>query len=125
MNMTEKEEIIVNYMTNLVGTSLDKIDSSAKEMIKYNTGLLTILTALATFFHISISYVILPIVLISIGIISFIITIQPIKIKYTVGEIESSIQAYESLSKKKSNWLKIGYIGTYSGYIWFLIVLVA
>lgn len=58
MSLTEKEETIVDYMSNLVGTSLDRIDNSAKEMIKYNSGLLTILTGLATYFGVATKYLI-------------------------------------------------------------------
>lgn len=117
MLLTEKEEKIVEYMSSLVGTSVDRVDSSAKEMIKYNTGLLTVLTALATYFKIDVEFVIIPIVAISFGLISFIITIQPTAVKYIVGEVDSSVEEYNKMTKKKYKWLRYGYIGTYFGFI--------
>lgn len=125
MCMTEKEEKVVDYMANLVGSSIEKLDNSAKDMIKFNMGIVTILTALGTFFEIQSIFLIVPIVLISIGLISFIITVQPIKLDYIVGEIDSSLSAYKRATSKKNISLKVGYIFTYLGFVWFLIVIIA
>ena len=125
MALTEKEEKIVNYMSNLVGTSLDRIDNSAKDMIKYNTALLTILTGLATYFKVNVNHVIIPIILIALGLIFFIITIQPVPANYTVGEVDSSVRTYNQMAKRKYYFLKAGYICTYLGFIWFIFVLIA
>lgn len=122
--MTEKEEKIVDYMACQVGTNLDNIKKSANEMIKLNTGLLTILTGLATFFKVPIDFLIYPIVLIALGLLGFIKTVQVIKVDFIVGEIESSVEAYNNTSKKKLLWLKIGYYSTFLGFLWFIIVLI-
>lgn len=123
--LTEREEKIVSYMADLVSTSIDRIYESAKEMIKYNTGILTILTALATFFKVNASYLIIPIVLFTLGLCGFIITTQLTKVQYIVGEVDSSIKAYQKLLERKSLTLKLGYAFTYLGFIWFLFVLIA
>ena len=123
MALTEKEEKIVNYMADLVATSVEKIDSAAKEMVKYNTGIITILTALASYFSTKLSHLILPIIFIFIGIAAFILTIQPTRIEYTVGKVESSISAYNSMVKRKGRYLKIGYLFTYLGLALFIIVI--
>ena len=125
MNMTEKEERIVNYMANLVGSSLDTLDNASKDMIKFNAGILTVLTTIATYFGINTMYLLIPVSSISLGLIFFIISVQPIKNEYIVGEIESSIKAYNEAVKRKHKYQKLGYGGTYLGFIWFIFVLIA
>jgi len=102
---------------------LDRIDASAKEMIKYNTALLTVLTGLATYFKVDVKFIIIPIIFIAIGLISFILTVQPVAANYIVGEVESSVINYNKMARRKYVCLKIGYIGTYIGFIWFIFVI--
>lgn len=125
MSMTEKEERIVNYMADLVGTSLDTLDKSSKEMIKFNAGILTVLTAIATYFGVEAKFLLLPVTSISIGLIFFIVSIQPIKNEYIVGEVDSSVKAYNSAVKRKHKFQKWGYWSTFLGFIWFVFVLIA
>jgi len=124
MVIAERDMKIVNYMAGLVGADLDRMDSSAKEMIKYNTGILTVLTAMAKFFEIGIQPVLVPIVLIFIGIVAFIYTTQVSTVKYVVGEVSTSVQAFEKLSKRKLISIRIGFGATYLGFFIFMIRLI-
>ncbi len=112
-------------MSEQVGKSIEKLDGSAKDMIKFNTTIVTVLTALATYFRVASVFLIAPIILIAIGILAFIVTVQPIGNKYIVGEVTSSEKAYSNAVNRKSKFLKIGYAFTYVGFIWFLFVVVA
>jgi sorbitol-specific phosphotransferase system component IIC len=123
MALTEKEEKIVNYMADRVATSVEKLDTAAKEMVKFNTGIITVLTALATYFNAELRYLIIPVISIFIGIAAFILTTQPTKIEYTVGEVESSLSAYNLMVKRKSRFIKAGYLFTYVGIAMFIIVI--
>jgi len=125
MCMTEKEERIVNYMAELVGTSLDTLDKSSKDMIKLNAGILTVLTTIAAYFGINTCYLIFPVSFISVGLLFFVISVQPIKNEYVVGEIDSSVNAYNIAIKRKHKFQKYGYWSTYLGFIWFIFVIVA
>lgn len=123
--LTEREEKIVSYMAGLVATSIDRIYESAKEMVKFNSGILTVLTALATFFEISPSKLIIPILLFALGLVGFVAATQLVKVRYVVGEVESSTDAYQKLLKRRSLTLRLGYAFTYLGFIWFLFVLLS
>jgi hypothetical protein len=125
MSLTERELKVVDYMANLIVVSLDRMDNLAKEMIKYNTGILAVLTGLATYFEVKIQYLAIPLIFIFIGIIFFIAVIQISPIEYIVGDVESSIKAYEKLSKKKYIRSKIGFITTYLGFFTFIIIILA
>lgn len=124
MALTEREMTIVEYMAGLVGTSLDRIDASAKEMIKYNTGILTVLTGLATFFKIGSVFLVAPVVLIAIGLLEFIIAVQPVQMTFVVGDVNSSVDTYEKAVDQKSKNMKYGYGFTYLGFVSFILVLV-
>lgn len=123
--MTEKEERIVDYMSSKIGISIDKMELSANDMLKYVTSILTIFTALATYLKTNYRYLIFPLVILLAGIVGFIRTVEPIKQKYVVGEIDSCCEAYEKLVKKKIFWMKIGYYCSYIGILLFAIVIIA
>ncbi len=123
MSLPEGELKIVDYMANLVGNSIDRMDNLAKDMIKYNTGILAILTGLATYFEVRLLYLTFPLVLIFLGIISFIAVIQITTVEFIVGDVETSIKAYNKLSKKKYIISTIGFVTTYIGFFTFIIIL--
>lgn len=122
--MNEKEELIVNYMSSKVGGSIDKMETNANDMLKYITGILTILTGLATYLKIGYQYLIIPLVLLISGIVGFIRTIEPIKQGYVVGEVYSCCNAYDTVLRKKNFWVKIGYYCSYLGILLFAIIIV-
>lgn len=123
MSLTEREQKIVDYMANLIGKNLDRMDNLAKEMIKFNTGILAVLTGLATYFEVRLLYLAFPLVLIFLGIVSFIAVIQISKVEFIVGDVKSSIEAYDKLSNKKYIRTSIGFITTYIGFFIFIIII--
>lgn len=123
--MTEKEEKIVNYLTGMISTSIDKMENNAVNMLKFITGILTILTGLATYFKINAKLIIIPILFFIFGVLGFIKTIEPKEIKYIVGEIESCVSQYDDMVQYKRKWLKRGYYFSYIGFIFFILIILA
>lgn len=123
--MTEGDDKIVEYLANKVGTSIDKAEENAKEMLKYITSTFTVLTVLATFFKVECKYIIIPIIFLVLGILGFLKVIKPDEFKYTVGERDSSVKAYNEMVKYKSKWLKVGYYCSYIALLYFAFVIVA
>lgn len=123
--LSEEEEIIVNCMSDRVGKGIERLEANAKEMLKFITTILTILTGLATFFSINIIFLVLPFISLFIGLLGFILVLQPTKINYKVGEVDSCTREYKILLQKKGLYIKIAYIACYIGLIYFAVVLIA
>ena len=123
--LSERETLIVEYMSKKVGNSVEKMETNATELLKYSTGLLTILTTISAFFKVKFECLLLPIICLFIGILGFIKTVEPDEANYVVGEADSCIKEYEHIYNKKKWWLKIGYYFSCFGIICFTIIIVA
>ncbi len=122
-DFTERENKIISTMAELAGSSLDRIDLSCREMIKINISVLTIFITISKYFIISNSLMWIPIFSLIVGLVAFIYTLQPDKVKVTIGA-KSSILKYEELVKDKSKSMTVGYFFSFTGILFYALQII-